>query len=106
MKKFLSAALMVPAYILTTPQNIFTLNVNTGNLNMGVTPFFRNVAPAVGIENRSDKVAQCTATFNSLAELPQTRGAAVEPGKTVMLYYPANHWHTVRVDINVNCAAA
>jgi hypothetical protein len=106
MKKSLNTLFMIPAYILTTPHNIGMVSVDTGNLNIEVTTFLRDVAPAVGIENRSDKVAQCTATFNSWSELPQTRRAAVEPGKAITLFYPANHYHTVRVDIDVNCSVA
>ena len=76
--------------------------VNTGNQNIVVRPT-RTTVPMVGLENRSDKPARCSATFSNGAQFSETRVANIAPGKKATLAYPV-HYVTDWVDINVACS--
>ena len=81
------------------------LTKNTGGLNIGVHAS-SGPAVAVGLDNRSDKVALCSASFVSYphnATMDETRSTTVAPGKRATLAYPAaklgGNFSTAFVDV-------
>ncbi len=83
------------------------LKQDTGGMDIVVTPFAGEVV-VVGLENRSDKTALCTAGFADHQHklLPtEMRHASVAPGKRVTLGYSMHKMDEATVVyVNVKCA--
>ena len=82
------------------------LTQDTGGLDIVVTPF-AGVEITVGVENRSDKTARCTAGFaDHQHKLTPTemRHTTIVPGKRATLGYPARKFGEFQIAyVDVKC---